>query len=111
MSSLYEKFPLVTQTNLNPIPLDSKNGIKLFDDASQNLKHSLDGFENQTSSFTESLIALETNASECKRLAELSQVLSASSHQQLDQIHQLHGSNSFLHSTLLFFKSFLPQKK
>lgn len=110
-SSLYDEFPLLTTTRLQPISLDPVNGIKRFDDASQNLKHDLDDLENQTSLFTESLITLETTASDCKRWSELSQVLSNSSLQQLDQIHKLHGSNSFLHSILLFFQSFLPHKK
>lgn len=110
-TSLYDEFPLITTTRLQPISLEPVNGVKRLDDASQNFKHDLDDLENQTALFTESLITLETTASDCKRLAELSQVLSDSSLQQLDQIHQLHGSNSFLHSILLFFKSFLPQKK
>lgn len=110
-SSLYDKIPLVSVTKLQPISLEPVNGVKRFDNVSQNLKHDLDDLEIQTSLFTENLITLETTASDCKRLAELSQVLSDSSLQQLDQIHQLHGSNSLLHSILLFFRSFLPNKK
>ncbi|OHT08647.1 hypothetical protein TRFO_22728 [Tritrichomonas foetus] len=96
---------------LNPISSQKADGIKRLDEVTQNIKRDLDDFDQMTATFAENLIALEAQAIECKQLAELSRVLSDSSLQQLDQIHKLHGSNTFFHSTVNFIKSFIPNQK